>query len=160
MSLPKIDSIFLSNYILAQIGPMVHLKLQKLAFYAEAYHLAYFDDSLINDDFEAWLHGPVSRKIWDHYKLIANIYDPISVTENKKEVIKSFHKTLISDQVDLINDVLQELGKESAYNLECMTHSEFPWQKAREGYAPDDKCEVVIDKSLINEFYKQYLFNV
>lgn len=38
-----IDSIILSDYILKHYGPMSHLKLQKLLFYCDAYHLAYFD---------------------------------------------------------------------------------------------------------------------
>lgn len=38
-----IDSIILSDYILKHYGPMSHLKLQRLLFYCDAYHLAYFD---------------------------------------------------------------------------------------------------------------------
>lgn len=45
--LQKIDSIDLANYILYKYGSMSHLKLQKLLFYCDAYHLAYFDEELI-----------------------------------------------------------------------------------------------------------------
>ncbi len=56
----KVDSLLLSEFILFKYGPMSHLKLQKLLFYAQALHLAYFDEPIIEDDFEAWVHGPVS----------------------------------------------------------------------------------------------------
>jgi len=64
----KVDSIQLANYLLAVAGPMPHLKLQKLAYYVEAWHLAYFGEPLIEDNFQAWLHGPVSPRIWKQFK--------------------------------------------------------------------------------------------
>lgn len=158
MVLQKVESTELANYILAVIGPMNHLKLQKLLYYVEAYHLAYFDQSLINDEFEAWLHGPVSRKIWDYYKRIANIYDIVSANGNIEALKNNFEKQLTDDQRDLIADVLKEYGGESAYNLECMTHKELPWLEARTGYSFDDKCEVAINKKTIQDYYKRNLY--
>lgn len=154
----KVESIELANYILAMNGPMNHLKLQKLIYYVEAYHLAYFDQSLINDEFEAWLHGPVSRKIWGYYKNIANIYDIISANGNIEYIKKNFEDKLTDDQRDLVLDVLREYGGESAYNLECMTHKEEPWLEARTGYSFDSKCEVVIKKITMQNYYKRNLY--
>lgn len=158
MNISKVDSIELANYILAKVGPMNHLKLQKLIYYVEAYHLAYFDTSIIDDDFEAWLHGPVSRKIWDHMKESANIYDLIRISGDKNNIANDFKNTITEDQLGLINDVLKEFGSESSYNLECMTHSEDPWKKAREGCAPGDKCETIISKEVMRKYYKQNLY--
>lgn len=36
-----------------------NLKLQKLVYYAQAWHLALHDTPLFEDDFEAWVHGSV-----------------------------------------------------------------------------------------------------
>jgi uncharacterized phage-associated protein len=157
-SLSQIDSIELANYILASVGSMNHLKLQKLIYYVEAYHLAYFEQSLIEDEFEAWLHGPVSRKIWDYYKNIANVYDNVTADGDEKEIEKTFEQKITEDQKELIQDVLEEYGKESAYRLECMTHAELPWQEARRGCAPDDKCEEKINKKTMQSYYKQNLY--
>ena len=63
-----IDAVILGEYILETSGAMSHLKLQKLLYYMQALHLAYFDQPLVNDDFQAWLHGPVSRILYDHVK--------------------------------------------------------------------------------------------
>jgi uncharacterized phage-associated protein len=158
MSLAKVDSKELANYILAKVGSMTHLKLQKLVYYAEAYHLAYFEKSIIDDHFEAWLHGPVSRKLWDHIKGVANVYDSIMCPGDKNVLIKNFKNKVTKDQLELINDVLKEYGQESSYALECMTHAEDPWRNAREGYAPGDKCEKIIDKKLMKRYYKQNLY--
>lgn len=158
MALKMVDSIELSKYILASAGSALHLKLQKLVYYVEAYHQAYFDQALIEDEFEAWLHGPVSRRLWNHYKQIANIYDPIMCDVEPEKAIDAFRGKVTEDQLELIDDVLKEYGHESAYALECLTHSEEPWIRARKGYAPDDRCEEVIDKNIMKEFYKQYLY--
>ena len=114
MSLAKVDSKELANYILAKVGSMTHLKLQKLVYYAEAYHLAYFEKSIIDDHFEAWLHGPVSRKLWDHIKGVANVYDSIMCPGDKNVLIKNFKNKVTNDQLELINDVLKEYGQESS----------------------------------------------
>ena len=66
-NLGKIDAQLMADFILKNFGAMSHLKLQKLLYYAEAYHLAYFEESLIKQEFEAWSHGPVCREVFDHY---------------------------------------------------------------------------------------------
>lgn len=73
-----IDSIILSDYILKHYGPMSHLKLQRLLFYCDAYHLAYFDKELITDKFEAWVHGPVSRKVYGSLKDKYMLYEELT----------------------------------------------------------------------------------
>jgi uncharacterized phage-associated protein len=68
-----VSALFLSKYILSYV-PSTQLKLQKLVYYSEAWHLAYFERPLIPEDFEAWVHGPVVRSLWDHYKGRGNIF--------------------------------------------------------------------------------------
>lgn len=156
MALAKADSIDLSRYILAKCGKMPHLKLQKLVYYAEAYHLAYFEAPLIDDDFEAWMHGPVSPKVWHFFKdLDAPVYNSIEIdAENAKAAIAKLDSIISEDQIDLLKDVLDGYGKESAYHLECFTHQEKPWIDARKGYSPDSKCSVKISKQTMAEFYR------
>ncbi|HUZ03805.1 MAG TPA: type II toxin-antitoxin system antitoxin SocA domain-containing protein, partial [Acidobacteriaceae bacterium] len=36
-----------------------NLKLQKLLYYAQAWHLALYGSPLFSDSIEAWVHGPV-----------------------------------------------------------------------------------------------------
>jgi len=158
MQTKRVASLELANYILAQIGKMNHLKLQKLVYYAEAYHLAYFNQSIISDDFQAWLHGPVSRKLWDLFKLRANIYDNIPTPKDGPLLIKKFRERITEDQLELIDDVIKEFGKLSAYRLECLTHSEKPWKSARKGYVDADKCEVIINKEEMKKYYKKNLY--
>lgn len=134
-SLQKIDSVVFSDYILKHYGPMSHLKLQKLIFYCDAYCLAYFDKELVEDQFEAWVHGPVSRKVYDSLKDKSILYSDLAYSEKDGiDVDKEFEK-LSKDQQDLILAVLGDLSKWTGIELEAATHKEKPWLEARKGYS-------------------------
>ena len=159
--LKEIDSKTLANYILAKIGPMNQLKMQKLLYYVQAYHLAYFDKPIIEDDFEAWVHGPVSRKIWNEFKGVSLLYDDFYFENEASglEAITSVEATLSPEQVELINDVLSEYGGLSSYKLECLTHEETPWKTARKGVPAGEPSDNLISKDLMQHFYKELLYS-
>lgn len=154
--LNKIDSLVLSDYILLNYGPMSHLKLQKLLFYCDAYHLAYFNEELITDNFEAWVHGPVSKKVFDSFKDKSILYSDLSFSGNSKETLNLFSE-LTSEQQELINDVLSVLSKWTSLQLETSTHKETPWIEARNGIGIGDRCNNEISKETTRLFYKSEL---
>lgn len=152
--LQKMDSIVLANYILKHYGPMSHLKLQKLLFYCDAYSLAYFGEELVEDKFEAWVHGPVSRKVYDSLKDKSILYSDIEYSFDGIDVDYEFGK-LTQGQQDLIVAVLNDLSAWSGLELETATHSELPWLEARKGCAEGDKCHALISKDTTRDFYKK-----
>jgi uncharacterized phage-associated protein len=96
-----------------------NLKLQKLLYYAQGFHLALFDAPLFGDRIEAWTHGPVVPSVYHDYKAhgsgaipIPGDFDPLSVDEQTRELL------------DEVNDVY---GQYSAWKLRNMTHVESPW---------------------------------
>lgn len=148
----------LADYILMNYSPMSHLKLQKLLYYCEAYHLAAFNSPLIEENFEAWVHGPVCREIFNNYKNKAVLYKDLTFEGDGSKVLEEFYSNkLTSDQLDLLNDVLKTLNTWSAFELENATHEERPWIKARAGYHSGEKCSEIISKELMMEFYKSEL---
>lgn len=157
-NLKTIDTIVLSNYILKHYGPMSHLKLQKLVYYCDAYSLAYFGKSLITDDFEAWVHGPVCRRLYDSLKDKSKLYSDVAYASDGIDVDKEF-SILTSDQQSLISSVLSQLSSWSSFELEVSTHQESPWKNARKGYSEADKCSVVISKDDMREYYRKEITN-
>ena len=150
----QIDSVVLANFILKHYGPMSHLKLQKLLFYCDAYCLAFFGKELISDKFEAWVHGPVCRKVYDEMKgasvLYTDVeYSPMSGVDEDVEFSK-----LSSDIQALLAEVLGTLNGWTGYQLEISTHNELPWQEARVGYSDAEKCHVEISKETTRSFYR------
>ena len=45
-----------------------HLKLQKLVYYAQAFHLGSEAEPLFNDSLHAWRYGLVSPELWSQYR--------------------------------------------------------------------------------------------
>ncbi len=148
-----LDAQLLADYILQMYGPMSHLKLQKLLYYCEGYHLGYFNSSLIKEEFEAWVHGPVCRSVYNNLKGESVIYADLGfngTNDPQSEVINK----LSTDQFQLIKDILEELSTWTGLELENATHNEKPWIEARSGYGPADKCENIISKITMQVYFK------
>ena len=47
---------------------MTNMKLQKMLYYQQGFHLAYFGTPLFEDDIEAWMYGPVVKSVYYHFK--------------------------------------------------------------------------------------------
>ncbi len=153
----KINVTTLSGYVLKYFGPMSHLKLQKLLYYCQAYHLAYFEDYLFEEDFEAWVHGPVCRNVYDVLKGKSVLYSDVTYSEYDFDVDNELKSSISSDQFNVINDVLNTLSKWTGSELENATHDESPWLIARGNLAPNQPCTSIIDKKQMEDFYKKEL---
>lgn len=123
-------------------GKISPKKLQKLVYYAYAWALTLLNDSAKNltnklfDDghFEAWVHGPVIRELYDEYSK----YGFNDISESKTKPI------FAEDIEDILNQVWDVYGEYNADQLESMTHQESPWKNARKGLKPLDSGNTVI----------------
>ena len=122
-------------------------KLQKLVYYAQAWHLALYDEPLFDDRFEAWIFGPVQPKLYQRFKKYGS--DPIAEQPPKPDLPSSVVKHL--------KDVIGVYWDFSAWKLERMVHEEDPWKNARNGLAPDVASKKVISQNDMKQFYKQRL---
>ena len=152
-----VPALSLSHYILS-FAPSNHLKLQKLVYYSEGWHLAYFERPLIHENFEAWVHGPVVRSMWNKYKNF-NMYTDLNLRPKTAERIKTKFKNILNTvQIELLNDVINEYGDKSAYHLESLSHSELPWKEARNGHSQSERSRAIISKKTMKNYY-QTLFS-
>ncbi|MGB3515575.1 MAG: type II toxin-antitoxin system antitoxin SocA domain-containing protein [Elainellaceae cyanobacterium] len=119
-----------------------NLKLQKLVYYAQAWHIALYDSPLFEEDFEAWVHGPVIPSLYKEYKSFG--WQPI---------FKDAAPELSNDVCQFLDEVAEEYFACDAYELEQMTHAEDPWNWARRDLAPDEPSNEVIKKEWMKEFY-------
>lgn len=132
-----------------------HMKLQKLLYYAQAWHLAFYDKPLFNGRIEAWAHGPVVIEVWHELK---------GKTFHRHEALNpEIIPSAISDEavarneeaVDLLNQIMTIYGEKSAKFLEDLSHSEEPWIEAR-GNTPDaQRCNELIKHSTMKQYYRK-----
>ncbi len=130
------------------------LKLQKLLYYTQAWHLAFYDKPLFEGKFEAWIHGPVNREIYDLYKGTKYAYSTIGLSDVFDQ--ESVNK-LSKEEILHIQSVLDSYAKFTPSQLEYMSHSEAPWIEARGGISSFKRCENVINEDLMRDFYKSRL---
>lgn len=127
------------------IESMSHKKLQKLCYYAQAWHLAFMNERLFNNDFQAWVHGPVCVELYHDYKE----YGFLDIPE--EEYIP---ESIGNEEYEFISNVYNAYGEFSGDQLEELTHSELPWLEARgdlEDWMPSK--EKIKDNSM-RDYYK------
>lgn len=132
-------------YILDQVGsPMSSMKLQKLLYYSQAWHLVWDEEPLFIEPIQAWANGPV-------------VYDVFRVHRGQFKVEAPWPRGSVDNmrvnERDTIRAVLQAYGHLSGRRLSVLTHSEAPWREAREGYAPTARSNVVISLDRMQDFY-------
>lgn len=125
-------------------SPVSNLKLQKLLYYAQAWHLALYKNSLFEDEIEAWVHGPVVPEVFRRFRDCK--WKPIPIRKNPHVAFNSH-----------LEEVWRVYGNFSAYDLERLTHSEDPWKLARIGFAPDASSNNIISKTSMRNYYSARL---
>jgi len=140
--------------------PLTPLKLQKLLYYIQAWHSVFFDKHpLFNEEPEAWSNGPVYRSVYDKYKNSWLKNDPIMYTENQNEsLLQSLDNSYKSlnlqpEQLEYLDSVINKYGPISSEKLVFMTHSENPWNEARDGFGPFEKCNNKISIESMFSYY-------
>lgn len=124
---------------------MTHKKLQKLCYYAQAWHLANFQTPLVLSQFEAWVHGPVAPDLYRIYGKWG--WCPISQLPNDTPQFSSPRTE------SFLNQVYGIYGGYSGDQLEAISRQEEPWRNARDGYSGDAYCRETIPQGEMMRYY-------
>ena len=142
-SASKIDAVI--NYLLCKCEDVTPLALQKILYYIQGFYYAFMGEFLLNEDCEAWVHGPVYRDIYNRYSyyrfdpiVIHDICDGSALTVSEKSVIDS---------------IIKNLGCYSGKTLESFTHSETPWIRTRGDLMNNAASNRLISKNLIGDYF-------
>ncbi|HEX5512441.1 MAG TPA: type II toxin-antitoxin system antitoxin SocA domain-containing protein [Actinomycetales bacterium] len=132
-----------AQYIVSRQGAMTTMKLQKLAYYSQAWHLVWDGEPLFDAPIQAWMNGPVVRELYQRHRGQFHIAqwplgDSARLSRSERETVDA---------------VLEAYGHLTPQQLSDLTHSERPWQEAREGLSPTDRSERPISLDTMQEFY-------
>ena len=129
------------------IESMTHKKLQKLCYYAKAWYLALYDENIVDEAFEAWVHGAVQPLLYQKYKIYEFGYIPMfAEVESLPEEFVSFAQQIYDSYGELDGD-----------DLERLNHSEKPWINARKGLKPWQGCNNIINENDMKEYYREFI---
>jgi uncharacterized phage-associated protein len=132
-----------ASYITKQRGSMSAMKLQKLVYYSQAWHLVWEEERLFEEHIEAWANGPVIRELYDLHRGQFTVSawpggDPNNLTERERGSVDA---------------VLRYYGDKSAFWLSETTHREDPWREARGSLSPSDRSSHEITPAAMVEYY-------
>ena len=120
--------------------PISNMKLQKLLYYEQGYHLAAFGSPLFDEEIEAWKYGPVVPVIYEKYK----DHGSMGILPADGDI------DIAGEEYELFYDVFRTFNSFSAFGLMERTHREDPWlQTSRQGPGPSH----VIHKALIKDYF-------
>jgi uncharacterized phage-associated protein len=131
-------------YILRKVGEMSTMKLQKLVYYSQAWHLVWAEGPLFSEPIEAWANGPVVYTLFNEHRGTYTARapwpqgDPDALAEAESATIDS---------------VIEHYGKLSGRQLSMLTHDEAPWREARRGLGPTERSHSEVSLDRMAEYY-------
>ncbi|MDE6741908.1 MAG: DUF4065 domain-containing protein [Muribaculaceae bacterium] len=146
----------IADYIITRLNAddgvsLINLKLQKLLYYVQGWSLGITKEKFLNCDFEAWVHGPVCREIYERFKSSKNLYSYILNDDRIYE--EGEFESITKEDRDFVDYILDNYAGFSGAELESMTHKERPWIEARNGCSPMDACQNKISDSTMMEYF-------
>jgi uncharacterized phage-associated protein len=138
-------SVFdVAAYIIQKRGPITAMKLQKLAYYCQAWSLVWDEQPLFGEKIEAWANGPVVRELFEAHR-----------GEFRITVVRGDPGKLSQQQRETIDAVLENYGTKGSQWLSDLTHSEAPWRdtRAAAGLADGERGSAEITLALMADYY-------
>ena len=121
------------------------LRLQKLLYYCQGWHLALAGEPLFYQPLEAWTNGPVVR---DVYSLFAGSRSGITLEDVGEPGVD-----LPRAVRELLEMVWREYAKFTPGELVVMTHHEPAWVEARSHRSADAKCSTPLSLETMRSFF-------
>ncbi|HEY3607605.1 MAG TPA: type II toxin-antitoxin system antitoxin SocA domain-containing protein [Pseudonocardiaceae bacterium] len=136
--------------ILARTSTVTTIKLQKLIYYSQAWHLVRTGEALFEDRIEAWPQGPVILSIYKKHRRKYKVSD--WPTGRAQRLDPSERSTL--------DWVLEKYSHFSAESLSRITHLELPWKTARQELSTSEKSSAEIPVQHMRHYYARQLADV
>lgn len=132
----------LAQYLLTY-DTMTPKKLQKLAYYSQAWYYTLYGEALTSGVFEAWVHGPVCPDIYHEYK------------HHGWNKIPRLSVEIAPDIKPFLDVVYNTFSEYTGDELEEMTHEEDPWKNARVGLKPYEISNNEISLEEMKKYYSK-----
>jgi uncharacterized phage-associated protein len=121
------------------------MKLQKLLYYTQAWHLAEYGEPLFDARIEAWRRGPVVPEVYYRHQGQSEVCaweegDPRCLTERERSVVGS---------------VVERYGHFSRHELSDMAHDEEPWRAARGGLPETEPSSAPLSHDVMAQYFRR-----
>ncbi len=145
-----IPAIDVARYLIRLAAPadvedadcLSNMRLQKLLYYVQGWHLAVYGRPLFEARIEAWEHGPVVREVYTEFKKYgASTIEGSEGSDSEK----------MSEKDKLfITGIWGHYKQYSASALRAKTHRERPW---REAWETGNRRDTEIPQASLRDFF-------
>jgi uncharacterized phage-associated protein len=104
-----------------RLGDVGAVKLQKLLYYVQGWHVAHTGEPMFKEPIKAWVNGPVVADLW---------------ADEKHERGRPSPRALDDTALATVEYVVDRYGNLSGPELIRMTHDEKPWRELSESDDP------------------------
>ncbi len=132
-----------AQYLVTRLCPVSAMKLHKLLYYAQAWHLVWEDELLFPERIEAWANGPVVPEIYRQHRGAWAL----------KTWERGSEANLRPAERETLNSILRSYGHLTARQLSVLTHEETPWQATRGDLPPTARSTREITPADMQEYY-------
>ncbi len=123
---------------------MTHLKVHKILYIANMVYLGRNKKPLINENFEAWTHGPVLPGLYDKLKIFSSLPIPSYVFSNS-----CIDKVQKEEEVKALEEAWEKLKNKEAWELVAITHrKKGAWIKHYQPYGNN----LIPNESILKEY--------
>jgi uncharacterized phage-associated protein len=114
-------------------------QMQKLAYYCQAWSLAWDDAPLFDERFKAWKDGPVVPQLRHASMWGGPSGDPANLDARQQETVAA---------------VVAMYGHLTADQLVKLTHTERPWLEARGNLPPTARSDAALNLNTMRDYYR------
>lgn len=148
-----------ARYLVARFNyeniPIDNGQLQKILYFIKGYGMAYFDDGVIDDDFEAWSSGAVCPIVYEKYKEWENKKITLPDNEDPKEIIPKYYTEPYDiEKIRFINAIARQCLKLGHFGLSMFMSVQKPYGEARDGLDVFDMGGLISSERM-KEYYSK-----
>ena len=127
---------------------LINMKIQKLLYFIQAWSYGINNLPFFEGEFEAWIHGPINRHIYDRFCENKSLYSEINLADCIHKEVE-----LTSDEALFVDFILENYVRFSGAELELLFKEETPWIKTRGQLDRNRQCNETISADLLREYY-------
>jgi uncharacterized phage-associated protein len=128
--------------------PMTHMRVQKLLYYAQGWHLGLFGRPLFAEPLQAWKNGPVVPAVYEEVKPIVGSEParPLKPADLGPADLSGRDKVFLEA-------LWQKYLAYSASGLKELSHAESPWIEARGAKAEGESSDAEITLESLRRYF-------
>lgn len=139
------------QHIVNRIPNVDKMKLYKLCFYSQAWHLAWAGAPLFREIMEAWVWGPVTPAL-------RRATEPVIGEANTVPEVPTGNPARLSDyERAVVDSIVDFYGRIPSIELSGMTHEAEAWKEARRGLGMESRSNEPISLTTLRDEFTRLL---